>query len=762
MTVVVLRASAAISQPLPLCPNESSHQSEHLARMLRANLHLNSLLTSYLKANQPLRALNLYAHARRTAAFVDNFALPSVLKACAQLSAVKQGMEVHGFAFKSGFYKDIFVYNALMQMYSECGSLGCAEMVFDEMPERDVVSWSTMIRSYARGRCFGEAVDLVEEMLWLGVKPSEIAMINIINLFADVRDVRAGRAMHACLLKNAFCELPGINASTALIDMYGKCGCVKVARKVFDQMSERSTASWSAMIAGYIRCEKLGDAMQLFRQMLDEKFYPNEITMLSLVLEYGLRGVLKMGKWLHCYVLRNGFKISNSLGTALVDMYGKCGDTRSARVLFDQLNSRDTMSWIAIISGYTQAGLLDKSFDIFHQMKEARAELNEVILVNLVSLCAENGALDRGKLVHAYIEKLGIGSGVVLVTALVDMYAKCGEIDEAYTLFSDTTKRDVCMWNAMLSGLAMHGHGNEVIELFSQMQEEGVKPNDVTLIALLHACSHSGLVEKGKEFFDRMEREFRLVPKVEHYGCMVDLLGRAGQLNEAYEMVLKMPVAPNIVVWGALLAACKIHKNPKLVDEVSREVRKLDPSSSGYNVLLSNIYAIQNRWNDVAEVRKAMRDTRVKKTPGLSSVELNGLVHEFVMGDDSHPQSKDIKVMLAEMQKMLKQAGHRVDTSVVLLNIDEEEKETSLAYHSEKLALAFSLINTAPGTPIRIVKNLRVCDDCHAATKILSKIYDRVIIMRDRNRFHRFSEGACSCQDYCKEQLDAALFFDPN
>jgi pentatricopeptide repeat protein len=245
-----------------------------------------------------------------------------------------------------------------------------------------------------------------------------------------------------------------------------------------------------------------------------------------------------------------------------------------------------------------------------------------------------------------------------------------------------------------------------------------------------------------------MIHDFGLVPKVEHYGCMVDLLGRAGLLDEAYKMIESMPVKPNIAIWGAMLAACKIHKNSNMGELAARELLALEPQNCGYKVLMSNIYAAANRWNDVAGMRKAVKDTGIKKEPGMSSIEVNGLVHDFKMGDRAHPLIEKISEMLAEMSKKLKEAGYLPDTSVVLHNIDEEEKETALNYHSEKLAMAFGLISTAPGTPIRVVKNLRICDDCHTVTKLLSKIYKRVIIVRDRNRFHHFREGSCSCGGY--------------
>ncbi|KAK6915364.1 Pentatricopeptide repeat [Dillenia turbinata] len=571
------------------------------------------------------------------------------------------GKEIHGFVTKSGLVSDVFVNNALMQMYSECGSVGLSRLVFDKMSERDVVSWSTMIRSYGKSRLLDEALDLIRDMHFVQIRPSEVAMISM---------------------------------------------------------------------------------------MLEENVVPNEISMLSFVIECGFVRALEFGKWIHGYLLRNGFQMSMALVTALTDMYGKCGEVENSRALFDRMEKMDVMSCSAMISAYAQANCLDQAFDLFVQMRKVGIRPNKVTMVSLLSLCAEAGALDLGKWVHAYIDRQGMEADVILYTALVDMYAKSGDVDGAHGLFIESKDRDICMWNAMMTGFAMHGYGKEALKLFSEMEEHRVKPNHITFVGVLHACSHAGLVEEGKRLFDKMINDFGLVPKVEHYGCMVDLLGRAGLLDEAYETIKGMPVKPNAIVWGALVAACKIHKNPNLGELAAKELLKIDPQNCGYNVLMSNIYAAANRWSEVAGVRKTMKDTRMKKEPGLSSIEVNGSVHEFTMGDTSHPQYGKINAMLVEMKRKLKEMGYIPNTSAVLLNVDEEEKETALNYHSEKLAMAFGLIHTAPSTPIRVVKNLRICDDCHVVTKLLSKIYKRIIIVRDRNRFHHFKDGTCSCGNY--------------
>ncbi|KAF8401851.1 hypothetical protein HHK36_012798 [Tetracentron sinense] len=706
----------------------------------------NFLITSYIKNHWPEEALNIYAQLRKTDTHVDNFTIPSILKACGQLSWIRIGKEIHGYVLKKGLNWDVFVHNALMQMYTECASMDSAYRIFDTMPERDVVSWSTMIRSYSRNRSYNQALDLIREMHVLQVKPSVVAMINMVNLFADLAILEMGRTMHAYVIKNSNPRSIGVPITTALIDMYAKCRYIIPAQRLFNRLTQKSIVSWTAMIAGYIRCNKLEEGVRLFVEMHEDDVFPNEITMLSLVLECGSAGALQLGKRLHNYILRNEFNISVALATALVDMYGKCGDIRGARALFDSMNNKDIMTWTVMISAYAQANCLHQALDLFFQMRNGGMKPNEVTMVNLLLLCTEAGALDLGKWIHAYIDKEGIQADVILTTALVDMYAKCGDIDGARSIFTGAMDRDICLWNAMMGGFAMHGYGEEALELFSEMERLGIKPNDITFIGALHACSHAGLVAEGQRLFARMMHDF--TPKVEHYGCMVDLLGRAGLLDEAYEMIKSMPLRPNTIVWGALLAACKLHKNPGLGELAARRLLEMEPHNCGYNVLMSNIYAAANRWNDVAEVRKAMKDTGIKKAPGLSLIEVNGFIHQFMMGDQTHHQTQQINEMLKEMSKKLKEVGYMADTSAVLLNIDEEEKETALTYHSEKLAMAFGFISTAPRTPIRIVKNLRVCDDCHSATKLLSKIYGRIIIVRDRNRFHHFSDGSCSCKDY--------------
>jgi len=357
-------------------------------------------------------------------------------------------------------------------------------------------------------------------------------------------------------------------------------------------------------------------------------------------------------------------------------------------------------------------------------------------------------ALEYGKEVHEDIKRSGFQSDVYVGTALVDMYAKCGSITDARNVFDIMSKRDVVSWNAMIAGYAMHGCGKEAIEIFEQMEHSTSKPNNATFVGVLSACCHAGLVDEGWKYFDYMSKLYSITPVLDHYCCMADLLGRAGYLDEAYDFINRMPVKPDATVWSSLLAACRIHSNAELGEQVAECLFELDPTDAATYVLMSNIYAAAGRWDDIKKIRALMKERKVEKKPGSSWIEVNNKVYAFLVGDTSHPQLQEIYLKLDALSGEMKEAGYVSDTRFVLQDVEEEQKEHILGYHSEKLAIAFGLMNTYPGTPIRVVKNLRVCGDCHCAIKFISRIAAREIVVRDANRFHHFRNGQCSCGDY--------------
>ncbi|KAK7392306.1 hypothetical protein VNO78_20740 [Psophocarpus tetragonolobus] len=437
---------------------------------------------------------------------------------------------------------------------------------------------------------------------------------------------------------------------------------------------------------------------------------------------------------------------------AIIHANAKAGLIHIARTLFDQMPQRNVISWSSMIHGYVSCGEYKAALSLFRsfQMLECR-ELrpNEFTLSSVLSACARLGALQHGKWVHAYIDKTGMKIDVVLGTSLIEMYAKCGSIDRATCIFDNLgPEKDVKAWSAMIAAFAMHGFTEECFQLFARMVNDGVRPNAVTFVAVLCACVHGGLVSEGSECFKRMMSEYGVSPTIQHYGCMVDLYSRAGRIEDALNAVKSMPMKPDVMIWGALLSGARMHGDVETCEVSIKKLLELDPTNSSAYVLLSNVYAKLGLWREVRHTRDLMEFRGIKKVPGCSLVEIDGVIREFFAGDNSHPETQDIYRMLEEIMKRLAKHGYTRNTGEVLLDLDEEGKEFAMSLHSEKLAIAYCFLRTSPGTTIRIVKNLRICSDCHAAIKMISREFNREIIVRDCNRFHHFKNGLCSCKDY--------------
>eukprot|EP01018_Ginkgo_biloba_P004743 Gb_35534 [translate_table: standard] len=667
----------------------------------------------------------------------------SLLQMCADMKTLKQ---IHSRMLRSGLDQNTILVTKLTSMYAMFGSINSARLVFDKIYVRDVVLWNGMIRGYVRNGLYEEALALYSQMQLAGVPPDKFTLPCVLNACAGLASLREGKAIHDHIVRIGFESDFFVGA--ALIDMYAKCGSVEDARQVFDKMFTRDVVSWNAMIGGYSQNGQRNEALTLFRQMLLGEVAPTSVTMVSVILACTHLGDLKQAKWIHDYVIRNGFASDVYVGNSLIAMYAKCGSVDFALQLFDKMYERNVVSWNAMIAAYAQNGNANRALTLFNKMQLAAMEPDAATLVCVLPACALLAALQYGKWIHSYIIRSGFEADVSVVNSLVDMYAKCGNVEIARRLFDRMSERDVISWNAMIAGYGLHGLGDDALALFSQMQRTGIKPDDVTFITILSACSHAGLVNEGWQYFECMRQEFCITPRVEHYACMTDLLGRAGRLDEAQDFIAKMPIEPGASVWGALLGACRIHCNVKLGERVAEHLFELVPDNIGCYVLLANIYAAAGRWEDVSRVRTMMKDRGLKKVPGCSMIEVNNRVYAFLAADKSHPQSEQIYSMLETLSQQMEEAGYVPDTHFVLHDVEEEVKENLLYSHSEKLAIAFGLVNTRPGTPIRIMKNLRVCGDCHSATKFISKIVKREIIVRDANRFHRFRDGFCSCGDY--------------
>eukprot|EP01018_Ginkgo_biloba_P039546 Gb_03570 [translate_table: standard] len=706
----------------------------------------NAIIRVYANNELCDEALTLYYQMEPAGVQPDKFTFPCVLKACASLLVLEEGKVIHEYIIANRFESDLFVGNALVAMYAKCGSIEEARRVFDEMHQRDVVSWNTIITGYTQIGNFDEALELFFQMELTGIKPNLVTIASVLPASAGLANLDQGKEIHNYIIVSGY--RTDIFVDNALIDMYGKCGSIGFARQLFDKMSKRDVVTWSSMIAGYTQNGHGEEALKIFRQMLMGDVKPNSVTIVSVLPACSNIEALEQGKEIHGYIIRRGLDFRVTVGNSLVDLYAKCRIIEIARIVFDKMCERDVVSWNAMITGYAQNGYSDEALKVFRQMEVAGVKPDSVTIVSILPACADLAALQQGKEIHVHIIRNGFELHVSVENALIDMYAKCGSIQVARHVFDKMPQRDVVSWNSMIAGYGMHGYGVDALAVHYQMQRACIEPDYVTFIAVLFACSHAGLVDEGLQCFDCMSRDYNITPRIEHYACLVDLLGRAGQLDEAWELIEKMPFDPDAGVWGALLSACRIHRNIELGEIAAEHLFELEPENPGYYILLSNIYAAAGRWDGVGKVRTMMKERGVKKRPGCSWIEFNNRIHAFLVGDKLHPQADKIYAMLERLAEQMKESGYVADKNFVLHDVEEEEKEYILCGHSEKLAIAFGLINTRPGTAIRITKNLRVCGDCHSATKFISKIVGREIIVRDAIRFHRFRDGMCSCGDY--------------
>ncbi|CAM8998139.1 unnamed protein product [Rhodiola kirilowii] len=520
------------------------------------------------------------------------------------------------------------------------------------------------------------------------------------------------------------------------------------AHSIFAQLKSPNIFAWNTMIRGYAESNNPWPAVEIHEQMRLSGIEPDTHTYPFLLKAVGKVMNVRVCEKVHSVIVRNGYESLVFVQNAMVHVYAACGRAESAHKLFVLMPEKCLVAWNSVINGFALNGRPDEALRLFTEMGVEECKPDGFTIVSLLSACAELGALALGRRVHMYMVKVGLTTNLHATNALIDLYAKCGSIVEARKVFDEMGERSVVSWTSLIVGLALNGFGQDALSLFQELENERLVPSEITFVGALYACSHCGMVDKGFEYFKRMKEEFGIKPNIEHYGCMVDLLGRAGLVRDAYKYIQDMPIPPNAVIWRMLLGACAMHKNIVIGEIARAQLQILEPGHSGDYVLISNLYASERRWSDVHKVRRKMVRDGVRKAPGHSYVELGNCIHEFVMGDKSHVRADEIYKMLEEIMRLLKLQGYAPHTENVHADIEEEEKEDALNYHSEKIAIAFALISTPPKSPIRVVKNLRVCGDCHLAIKLISKVYEREIIVRDRSRFHHFKEGSCSCKEY--------------
>ncbi|KAL3813754.1 hypothetical protein ACJIZ3_015022 [Penstemon smallii] len=536
--------------------------------------------------------------------------------------------------------------------------------------------------------------------------------------------------------------------SNMLINLYSKCGLLNYARKVFDKMRIRSVVSWNTLIGAYTQNGNGELALKLFVWMLREGSEFSEFALSSVLCACATKVLPVESKQLHAFATKTSMDSNAFVGTALVDVYAKCHVIKDAFEVFESMPEKSDVTWSSMMSGFVENELYEEALILFRRAQRTDVKTNMFIISSVLCACASLAALIEGNQVHGVVFKTGFGANAYIVSALVDVYAKCGNIRDSHSVFANAEEKNVVLWNTMISGFARHARSLEAMILFEKMQQMFLYPNEVTYVSILSACAHMGLAENGRKYFNMMKEEHNLLPNVFHYSCMVDILGRTGQIDEAKDLIDKMPFEATASMWGSLLGSCRVYRNVELGEIAAKKLFEIEPNNAGNHVLLSNIYAANGRWDDVAASRKLLKESEAKKERGKSWIEIKDKVHSFMVGESTHPRIAEIYSRLDKLFKEMHEMGFRGEIEHDLHDVEVSYKKELLKHHSEKLAFTFGLMCLPSHAPIRIMKNLRICGDCHSFMKVASSITNREIIVRDNNRFHHFREGYCSCGDF--------------
>ncbi|KAJ8752512.1 hypothetical protein K2173_004800 [Erythroxylum novogranatense] len=707
----------------------------------RDTISWNSIISAHVHDGHCEESLGCFHLMRHVHNKIDGTTLSTLLSGSGTIINLKWGRGIHCLVVKLGYDLDICVCNTLICMYSDAGKSEDAESLFQFMGDRDLISWNSMIACYAQdGRCL-DALKVFFKIFHSRKNPNFVTFTSAISACLGPEFATEGKSLHAFVILKGLHD--NLIVGNALITMYAKCGMMVEAQKVFESMTEQNEVTWNALIGGYADNNEQEDAVKAFKLMRIEGVTVDYITLAHVVGACKCpNALMKLGMPLHAYVVLTGFESDMYVHNSLIKMYANCGSLNNSRCIFNEVTNRTPITWNAIIAANAQHGHEEEALKLLLEMRHGGVDLDQYSISECLGATAKLAILEEGQQLHSLAVKLGLDSNHFVRNATMDMYGKCGEIDDVLRIIPDSIERSRLSWNILISSYARLGYFEKAKETFQDMLELGVKPDHVTFVSLLSACSHGGLVEEGLAYFHSMMKEFGVPAGIEHCVCIVDLLGRSGRFREAESFIQKMPVPPTDLVWRSLLAACKTHKNHDLGRKAAENLFKIDSLDDSAYVLYSNVCATTGRWEDVETVRRQMESNNIKKKPASSWVKLKDNLSSFGIGDRSHPQTSEIYSKLAELKKMIKEAGYVPDTSYALHDTDEEQKEQNLWTHSERLALAFGLINTPERATIKVFKNLRVCGDCHSVYKLVCGILQRQIILRDPYRFHHFNGDA--------------------
>ncbi|XP_058739120.1 pentatricopeptide repeat-containing protein At5g03800-like [Vicia villosa] len=745
-----------------------------------------SLISVFSKSNREPHAIFLFLHMLTASPLRPHgYTYVAVLTACTRILYLQFGLQLHAAVIKTGYLNSVFVSNALMSFYLKCGFYQTAFKVFDEMGERDIVSWNTVISCAVNGLMYDTAFQLFRDMLVItdSLKVDYFTLSAVLTACAMTTGlVMEGKQVHAIAVKVGL--ETELNVGNALIGFYMNCGSldgvvclfqrmgvrdvitwtemvraymefgyVDLGLKIFDEMPERNCVTYNAVLSGFCRNGEGLKAMELFVRMVEEGMELSDFSLsgginaCSLLADYGVC------KQMHGFAIKFGFGSNVCVEGALLEMYTRCGRMVDAKKMFsmwEELEKDSSVVWTSMMCGFARNGKPKEAISLYHLgHSKGKLIMDEVVLSTMLGLCGTVGYHDMGKQIHCQVLKFGFHSEVQVGNAVVSMYFKCGNVDDAIKMFSGMSSTDIVSWNILISGYVMHRQGDKALEIWSKMREEGITPDEVTFILIISAYRQTdlNLVDDCRSLFDSMRTVYHIEPTSQHYASFISVLGHWGLLEEALETINKMPFKPSAFVWRALLDGCRLHKNTMIEKWTVKNILALEPKDPSTYILVSNLYSSSGRWDCSEMTRENMRKKGFHKYPAQSWIICQKKMHSFYARDRSHPQDKDIysglEILIFECLKM----GYEPDTRFVLHEVEEHQKKIFLFHHSSKLAATYGILMTKPGKPIRIVKNILLCGDCHTFMKYVSIVTKRDIFLRDSSGFHCFSNGQCSCKD---------------
>ncbi|VFQ80341.1 unnamed protein product [Cuscuta campestris] len=616
----------------------------------------NCLISGYSRLGRQdsfFSVLNLFKKMRDQNVVPNSHTFSGIFSSASYLGDTFVGQQAHCLAMKLCVFDDVFVGSSLMNMYCKIGHISDAHRVFDEMPDKNAVSWATMISGYASLRRADEALCIFKMMLESESEANEFAFTSVLSALVLPEFVNVGKQIHCFSIKSGLLSI--VSVANALVTMYAKCGSLDDACQAFESSNIKEPITWSAMVTGYAQNGSSERALKLFSEMHFCGVIPSEYTLVGVLNACSDIKASIEGRQIHGFLWKLGFESQMYIITALVDMYSKCGMIGDAKRMFDCLGETDIVLWTSMIAGYVQNGDSESAINMYCQMRKKDILPNDLTMSSVLRACSSIASLEQGKQLHAHAVKHGLTLTVPVGSALATMYTKCGTLNDGTLVFKMMPDRDVASWNSMISGLSQNGHGIEALELFEEMRKTaGRKPDHVTFVNVLSACSHMGLVEKGWEYFKMMSDEFGLEPELEHHACMVDILGRAGKLNEAKEFILSCTFDHGQCLWRILLSACRNYRNYELGAYAGEKLMEVGSLESSAYVLLSSIYSALGRGEDVERVRRLMSQRGVSKEPGCSWIEVKTRFHVFLVADQLHPEIKEIREELLRLTKLMK------------------------------------------------------------------------------------------------------------